>query len=623
MRILWDNQIDGSDVILTESSEDANFPVENVQDTRLAKRWRATGSSLEHLLIDSGGTILDAFGVRANEVADGDNLTTGSWTASQCTPTLQSTKAEGSFLTKLENTAAATGFMYQTFPGSSWTEIRVQALITARKDTADVARYVLRDNGAAANRIFLTITFSTKAVSVSTGYKYAEDWLDDETVRLRIQSENLTVANEHEVRVFASNAATAGESTFWTRIQIEDNSDWWSTPFMESSRAAFAGSDTFEIPRSGQFTVDVLLEPWFRYDTSGDRAIWNWFIDGTHQLILTYGASAPDQFRVYWVDGGTARALYGSRLDDGSSFIDIRQRFRLIASLDLSSGGQTDSFLVQIPQESGSVSEDADWGGVPDTLSTTFSTFYYGYRGLGGNRADSRIDYIRIYEGVLSPGTITGNATADTQLATLELIKDLDQSKQIRADSVALGGHNLTASAQVTLKASRYPDCWEGPPLEESVTWREDTLVKFFTQADYQYWRIEIEDPNNSDTYVALGRVFLGEYLQVDPSSVSEFPIDPVRTDVLSFSPSNQLYSSQGVGYNVYAYEFPESTDTMKQSIEAMWDGVGMHKPIFFMNYDTRFTEIPPAYVHIEASPGFRRMEDNWWRYSLRLREVA
>ena len=59
MRILWNNLL-VSTLTYTPSSEDANYPVENIFDVRLSRQFRTTGDTSEQIVIDAGaGNTLD------------------------------------------------------------------------------------------------------------------------------------------------------------------------------------------------------------------------------------------------------------------------------------------------------------------------------------------------------------------------------------------------------------------------------------------------------------------------------------------------------------------------------------------------------------------------------------
>ncbi|KKK79861.1 hypothetical protein LCGC14_2829270, partial [marine sediment metagenome] len=77
MRIIYSNLLDN--YTLTESQEDANYPVENVQDIRLAKVWRTETASAASVVISAGSAALAVFQATTNLVSDPEDLTTANW----------------------------------------------------------------------------------------------------------------------------------------------------------------------------------------------------------------------------------------------------------------------------------------------------------------------------------------------------------------------------------------------------------------------------------------------------------------------------------------------------------------------------------------------------------------
>jgi hypothetical protein len=75
MRYFWNNLIDGASVSFSASSEDSEFPVENLADQRIEKVWK-TGATLtdESVVIDFGAAVaIQAFICHAHDLLDTDS----------------------------------------------------------------------------------------------------------------------------------------------------------------------------------------------------------------------------------------------------------------------------------------------------------------------------------------------------------------------------------------------------------------------------------------------------------------------------------------------------------------------------------------------------------------------
>ena len=201
------------------------------------------------------------------------------------------------------------------------------------------------------------------------------------------------------------------------------------------------------------------------------------------------------------------------------------------------------------------------------------------------------------------------------------VVLDAGTGSTITCDCCAIVTHNFSGSAVTTIQAHA-SDSWGSPSLSTVVTYRADTMVLFFTSSAFRFWRFSFSDLNNTDEYYEVGRLILGTYLQVDPSSMVEFPEKHIRSDRSSFSISNQMYSDQGVGHKEVDYRFQNSDDTMKSKIETMWDANGKHTPLLLLNYNTEFSVVPPLYCSKTNDITFTHKKFDKWDYSLDLREA-
>jgi len=191
----------------------------------------------------------------------------------------------------------------------------------------------------------------------------------------------------------------------------------------------------------------------------------------------------------------------------------------------------------------------------------------------------------------------------------------------ITADSAAILAHNFTASAGIIVQAAT-ASTFAAVALSANVTYRAGPMVVFFTSGAYQYWRFSFDETTLAAGYYEVGRLMLGAYLQVDPSSLVEFPEKHIRNDRVAYSRSNQHYADQGSGWKELSYQFQDSDDTMKGNVETMWDTNGKHTPLLLMNYDTTFTVIPPLYCSVTNDITFAHKKFDRWDYSLDLREA-
>lgn len=211
-----------------------------------------------------------------------------------------------------------------------------------------------------------------------------------------------------------------------------------------------------------------------------------------------------------------------------------------------------------------------------------------------------------------------------TQTASAATIAiDAGAGLTITCDAAAILAHNFTASAGICVQAATAPT-FAAIAMSANVTWRDGPMVVYFSANTLRCWRFSFDELTLADGYYEVGRLFLGQYLQVDPSSLVEFPQEQVRTDNVQFSRDGQLYADEGICYKQLRYQFQEASASAKTLIETMWAGsagVGKHKPLLLMNYDETFTVIEPLYCAIAEDIVFKHKTHDYWDWDLVLRE--
>lgn len=210
--------------------------------------------------------------------------------------------------------------------------------------------------------------------------------------------------------------------------------------------------------------------------------------------------------------------------------------------------------------------------------------------------------------------------TETASAATIAI--DAGTGNTITCDCAAVIAHNFTASAGIFVQAATAAT-FADIALSASVSYRSGPMVSYFTSGTYRCWRFSFDELTNADGYYEVGRLFLGAYLQIDPSSLVEFPEEHIRTDHVAFSRTNQFYADTGIGYKQLHYRFEWAGNSAKTAIETMWDMVGRHTPLLIMNYDTTFTVVEPLYAVLTEDIIFTHQRFDKWHWDLKLRECS
>lgn len=180
-----------------------------------------------------------------------------------------------------------------------------------------------------------------------------------------------------------------------------------------------------------------------------------------------------------------------------------------------------------------------------------------------------------------------GYDTADTGLAashTADYIRihtyeyiDASLTASDEFDFAIIYNHNLQTTATVKFQFS--DDNWVTISLEITPT-RNGNLAADLRGAveSYRYRRIYIEDIDNSDGYVQLGRVCLYEMLTPAIGISKGFSIMPKDSSVVNRSLSGEKSSVQYPHIETRSYKF-DSVDTWSE-MQTMYDIVGTSKPV-------------------------------------------
>lgn len=120
-----------------------------------------------------------------------------------------------------------------------------------------------------------------------------------------------------------------------------------------------------------------------------------------------------------------------------------------------------------------------------------------------GNMIDLNRDTRHRSKELGSPNTITLDLGAPTAIMALILYD-----------------HNLTSAATITLEADAAATFDSGgggtPEISEAVTWNAEKILHYLvTPTTKRYWRVKIADALNPDTYIEIGELFLGSYLEL------------------------------------------------------------------------------------------------------------
>jgi len=207
------------------------------------------------------------------------------------------------------------------------------------------------------------------------------------------------------------------------------------------------------------------------------------------------------------------------------------------------------------------------------------------------------------------------STSASAQTITI----DLGSAKSI--NTIALMNHNFTTSASVIMSMNS-SDSWPGA-TSQTITYNSGMMLKFFTAETYQFLQFQIDDPTNTDGFISIGRLWAGEYISIDPSSLIDFTVSKRRSDNVAHGRYRQKFASEGIGWREFKLDFPPSNETMVEKINTLYDTVGNHSSFIFCNFDTirDYVLVEPCYVSIDNELEFNHKENMKFVYTLMLSE--
>lgn len=156
----------------------------------------------------------------------------------------------------------------------------------------------------------------------------------------------------------------------------------------------------------------------------------------------------------------------------------------------------------------------------------------------------------------------------------------------------------ISPTAVVKLQAA-WTDNWANPAEEWTITFR-DFLLGYFRKdgiaedvaEGYRYWRMQIQDPQNSDGFVEFGIVFLGTHM-IATQGCPNFPFDAPNQDgtEVEFSEAGQTFPGRRASRQRFTLNWNLLNNETAENLQAMWEEYGLHTSfVIAMDPDSVFS---------------------------------
>lgn len=161
------------------------------------------------------------------------------------------------------------------------------------------------------------------------------------------------------------------------------------------------------------------------------------------------------------------------------------------------------------------------------------------------------------------------------------VLMDLGSPMDIKA--FILKEHNFTDAATVKIQGNA-ADAWGAPSVDVTISITDDKLVKIWETAQtYRWWRVSMADGANPDTYVKIGRIFLGNFFEPTVNFTRRFLMQLKDPSVKTRSTGGQISVNSKPHYKAFGYEFQDVESPDNETFETIFDAVGQSKPYFIV----------------------------------------
>jgi len=224
---------------------------------------------------------------------------------------------------------------------------------------------------------------------------------------------------------------------------------------------------------------------------------------------------------------------------------------------------------------------------------------------------DSNYPAANVQEQRLAVKWLADSATAQT------ITFDLGSAQSVQ--TLAVVSHNISSAATIVAYGNS-ADIWTAPTVIESLTWNEDIIMKFTSLYSQQFWRFSFSGLTEA---LEVGRIWIGPYVTIDPSSTQDFTVDVKNNDIVTFGKDRQKYASPGIQWREISLSFPPSYTSVTTVIRTFYESVGKHDSFIFANFDSLRTYplVDPLYGSLSGDMEFKHQTRQRYSYDLKIVE--
>lgn len=252
-----------------------------------------------------------------------------------------------------------------------------------------------------------------------------------------------------------------------------------------------------------------------------------------------------------------------------------------------------------------------------------------------------RISYVNFIDSVSSGSIVASNENStypvtnlqDQRLSVKWQTEDTATTQTVIVDLgattasslFAVMSHNLATTGTVTVVgndsiASGLTWITSGESSTQTITYNANMMLKIVSPISNRYWKFTF---SGQTADLSIGRLWIGSYISLTPSSFDNFIVRKRRSDTVSYGKHRQKYASEGVGWRRFELSFPKTASTTVSALTTLYDTVGNHSSFIFMNFDDlrSYELVEPCYVSIDGELAFTHQRNQQYSYDLALEE--
>ncbi len=241
----------------------------------------------------------------------------------------------------------------------------------------------------------------------------------------------------------------------------------------------------------------------------------------------------------------------------------------------------------------------------------------------GANKANSAAGMLGFLDAADDSGALT--YTSDNmRIHTIEVIT-ADLGSAIEIKGFGIKGHNFQNDAVLKLQANT-TNSFVSPSFSVTIPITTDLIMGYFSSAQtYRYWRIYIEDIDNPDGYVKIGRPFLGSYFSPVIEARRDYNEEYEDNSKKLFSEGGQISVNEEEGRWKGRYVWDFCDDNLGDDLDdfkTMWEYSKAWKDMF-VTLDVNSISTRTFFARIASKLDINHiLDEEIWRVSLELEEL-